>query len=442
MGTLVRTPLFYKQWMLAGNPAYFFDRLVKDYGDFIHYRGLISFYQVNHPSLVKQVLMDTHKTFDKHSIIYDRFRNVFGDGLVVAEGEKWRRQRKLMQPMFGPITVRRFFDGMLKSTMDMADRWKVEYRDQKVFAVSTEMDQITLKIAGQVLFSDGFEQDSPRIGHWSEVINQYCAKPPLPIIRSFWFPSHRNRKLKGTLKDFDTFISELIKGRRNDGHQDDLLSILLESSHEESGQPMADSEIKEEVLGMIIGGHETSSSALTWIWYELDQNPEVQKRLCDEIDAVVGNNLLGIEDLPRLTYTKMVIDEVLRLHPPLWFENRNAKSDVELGGTSIPKGSLVLFSRYSLHRHPDFWSNPDLFDPERHDPEKPENVRSSYALVPFGGGPRICIGMHFAIMELIVILATVAQRYSVVVAKQDRHEMSAKLTMAPKYGLKVYLTPR
>lgn len=428
--------------MLAGNPAYFFDRLVNDYGDFIHYRGLISFYQVNHPSLVKQVLMDTHKTFDKHSIIYDRFRNVFGDGLVVAEGEKWRRQRKLMQPMFGPKTVRRFFDGMLKSTMDMVDQWGVECRDHRVFDVSTEMDQITLKIAGQVLFSDGFERDSRRIGHWSEVINRYCAKAPLPIVRSLWFPSHRNRNLKRTLKDFDTFISELIKGRRNGGPQDDLLSILLESSHEESGRPMSDPEIKEEVLGMIIGGHETSSSALTWIWYELDRNPDVRKKLCDEIDSVVGNKSLGIEDVPRLTYTRMVIDEVLRLHPPFWFENRNTKTDVEMGSAIVPKGSLVLFSRYSLHRHPEFWSNPDRFDPERHDPEKPENARSTYALVPFGGGPRVCIGMHFAIMELIVVLATVAQRYSVVVAKQDRHEMAAKLTMAPRYGLKVYLTPR
>ena len=124
-GSLKQTPWFYKQWMLAGNPAYFFDRLVKDYGDFIHCRGLFSFYQINHPSLVKQVLMDTHKTFDKHSIVYDRFRNVFGDGLVVAEGDKWKRQRKLMQPMFGPKTVKRFFGGMLASAMELADRWNV-----------------------------------------------------------------------------------------------------------------------------------------------------------------------------------------------------------------------------------------------------------------------------------------------------------------------------
>ena len=144
----------------------------------------------------------------------------------------------------------------------------------------------------------------------------------------------------------------------------------------------------------------------------------------------------------KLRYAKLVINEVLRLHPPLWFENRNTINDVSLGGVTIPKGSLVLFSRYSLHRHPNFWSHPDVFDPERHAPETPENTRSSYALVPFGGGPRICIGIHFAFVELILIVAKVLQKHTVIVAKEDRHEMSANITMRPKYGLKVYLSPR
>ena len=441
-GKLVRPPWFYKQWMLAGNPSFFFDRLVNDYGDFIHYRGLFSFYLVNHPSLVKRVLMDTHQSFDKNSIIYNRFRNVFGNGLVVSEGEHWKRQRKLMQPIFGPITVKRFFSMMVDVTTETANRWESTCRNQDIFDIAEEMKRLTLEIAGRALFRDGFEQQSSNISQWTQTINRYSAKPPLPIVRSFWFPSHRNRKLKATLRDFHSFLRQMIDSRRTEKATDDLLGILLHAKHEESGQTMTDGEVMEEALGMIIGGHETSSSALAWVWYELHQHPDIHKRLQDEIDSVVGNRPLMLEDLPRLTFTRMVIDETLRLHPPFWFENRNAIADVELGGVYLPKGSLVAFSRYSLHRHPAFWNNPDQFDPQRFALDKEENKRSTYAYVPFGGGPRICIGIHFAIMELTVILAVIVQRYKVVVDERDRHQMAASLTMTPKFGVQVHLAPR
>lgn len=441
-GKLVRSPWFYRQWMLAGNPAYFFERLANDYGDFIHYRGLFSFYQVNHPALVKQVLMQTHKSFDKRNIIYRRFGYVFGDGLTVSEGEKWKRQRKLMQPMFGPITVRKFFDGMLQATNDFIDRWQRDFSNKRVFDIASEMDQLTLRIAGEVFFSDGFEKDADRISRWNQHINHYCAKPPLPIIRSFWFPSSVNRKLKQTLHEFHDFIGQMIDQRKSSGPQNDLLSILLAATHDDSGQGLTDHEIKEEVMGMILGGHETSSSALAWIWYELHQNPDVRKKLDDEIASVLGGNPLTVDTVSQLKYTRMVIDECLRLHPPFWFENRNAIDDVELGGHLVPKGSIVLFSRHALHRHPNFWNEPDRFDPLRQDPDNPEHPRTNYTQVPFGGGPRVCIGINFAIMELVVIVATICQRLNVTVAAEDRHEMGAKMTMFPKHGVKVFIDSR
>ena len=440
-GSLVRPRWFYRQWMLAGNPAYFFERLAKDFGDFVHYRGLFSFYQVNHPALVKQVLMETHKSFDKRNIIYKRFANAFGDGLTVSEGNKWKRHRKMMQPMFGPITVRKFFDSMLVATNEAADRWNVDYRNRS-FDIAAEMDQLTLRIAGEAFFSEGFQQDADRISHWNERINFYCAKPPLPIIRSFWFPSSVNRRLKETLFEFHQFIGEMIDKRRASGPQDDLLSIFLEAKHEDDGSPLTDLELKEEVLSMILGGHETSSSALAWIWYELDRNPEVRQKINDELQAVLGGQELTMEALPQLKYIRMVIDECLRLHPPFWFENRNAMKDVEVGGHVIPKGSIVLFSRHALHRHPGFWKDPQKFIPERQDPDNLEHPRSDYAQVPFGGGPRICIGINFAIMELMVIVATICQRFNVDLAKDDRHVMSAKMTMFPKHGVRVVLNSR
>lgn len=441
-GTLVRPPWFYRQWMLAGNPAYFFQRLARDYGDYVHYRGLFSFYQVNHPALVKQVLMETHKSFDKQNIIYGRFSKAFGDGLTVSEGDKWKRHRKLMQPMFGPITVRNFFDSMHNATVEACDRWASQFANEKSFDIASQMDQLTLRIAGEAFFSDGFQQDADRIGRWNERINNYCAKPPLPIIRAIWFPSSVNRRLKATLHEFHQFIGEMIEKRRTSGSQNDLLSLLLEARHEDDGSPLTDAELKEEVLGMIIGGHETSSSALAWIWYELYRNPRVRTKVNEELESVLRGEPLTMEALPQLKYVRMVIDECLRLHPPFWFENRNAIKDVELGGHVIPKGSIVLFSRHTLHLHPSFWRDPETFIPERQDPENLEHKRSDYAQVPFGGGPRICIGINFAIMELMVIVATICQRFDVDLAKDDRHVMQAKMTMFPKHGVRVVLNER
>ena len=372
-------------------------------------------------------------------MIYNRFRNAFGNGLVVAEGDRWRRQRKLMQPLFGPNAVKHFFDLMVDSANQMAERWEPACRRGKVFDIADEMNQVTLQIAGRALFHDSFDRTSERIGRWTQIINRYSAKPPLPVIRSLWFPSRINFQLKRALVEFHAFLQEMIDSRRSNNDQSDLIGILLKARHEESGQPMSDQEIAEEALGMIIGGHETSSSALSWIWYELDRHPAVRERLDAELDAVVGSQPLSLEHLPRRTYTRMVIDETLRLHPPFWFENRNVAADVELGGVPIPKGSVVVFSRYSLHRHADFWKEPERFDPERFHPEHEENKRSVCAHVPFGGGPRICIGVNFAIMELVIVLAVIARKYKVFLDASHRQDMAAHLTMTPKYGVKIRL---
>lgn len=441
-GELARPRRFYRQWMLAGNRAHFFDRLVRDFGDFVQYRGLFDFYLVNHPALVKEVLQDTHDAYDKRSVVYDRFRNAFGDGLVVSEGAKWKRQRKLLQQFFGNDAVRRYFGLMTDAAREMGERWVARCDAGVVFDVAPEMNRLALEIAGRALLHTGFDQGRDRIHEWTHTINLYSAKPPLPVVRSFWFPSPLNFRLKRTLDEFHGFLQEMIDERRRQGQGTDLLSILLEARDEESGEAMTDEEIRDEVLGMIIGGHETSSAALTWIWYELHRHPDVEARLHEEVDAVLGEGSFEVDDVARLTYTRMVVEETLRLHPPFWFENRNVARETELGGVTLPKGSLVVFSRYSLHRHPDFWADPDRFDPNRFEPDAEENRRSTHASVPFGGGPRICIGIHFAMMELVVVLALLSHRFRVVVDGSDRHAMAANLTLCPKHGVRVRLESR
>jgi cytochrome P450 len=445
---LVRPPWMFEQWMIAGNPALFFDRLVNEFGDYIHYRGLFNFYLVNHPTLVKQVLQETHKSFDKNSVIYDRFRVAIGGGLVAAEGNRWKRQRKLMQPLFGPTTVKRYFSLMQDATANMLASWSDRCQSGTVFDASKDMSHLTLEIAGRAFFHDGFTEASEKIYRWTQAINRYSAKPPLPIIRSSWFPSHVNIGLRRNQRQFHAFLQEIIDARRaaidatQTQEREDLITILLKARHEDTNEAMTDLEIKEEVVGMIIGGHETSSTTLTWLWYELARHPEIERQLHAEIEQVIGGRELELDDIPNLVYTRMVIEEAMRLHPPAWFENRNVTKDVELGGVTLPAGSLVAFSRYSLHRHKDFWKEPDRFDPERFRPDHEENRRSTYASVPFGGGPRICLGIHFAMLELVAVVAMIAQRFNVIVDATDRHKMVAHLTMTPKYGVKVRLERR
>ena len=438
-GSLASPPPWYKQWRLAGNRALFFDQLIKEFGDFIHYRGILDFYLVNHPELVKQVLKGTHKSFDKNTVIYRRFGRVFGAGLVSAEGEQWRRQRVLMQPMFSPKAVQRFFDAMVSATEEKIEKFRRFEATKRSFDISPEMHELTLSIAGKALFSDGFDSSAEKITRWAKTINEYVAKPPIPILRASWFPSATNLRLRSALIDFKTFIAGLISERREGEERDDLLEILLNARHEDSGEPIPLDQLIDEVLGMIIGGHETSASLLTWLWYELDRHPEVAAEMRSELLRVVGDGRLTHEHLSELRYTKMVIDETLRLHPPFWFENRNAMDDTELGGVRLPKGSLVALSRYSLHRHPSFWKDPETFNPNRHDPVSPENERNSFAFIPYSGGPRTCIGMHFANMELLIVATLIAREFDVRVHSSDRHEMIANLTIAPRYGVRVTL---
>lgn len=438
------TPRFYRQWMIAGNPSHFIDRLIQDFGDYVHYRGLINFYLINDPALIREVLNNTHRTFDKNTIIYNQFRNALGNSLVNAEGTHWRRQRKLIQPAFQPQSIRKFFRIMRRSSLDLAKRREGFAGRRTAFNLSNELTSLTLEIAGKSLFSDGFKDVAAEIAEWARIINTYSARPPIPILTNARLPTPLNLKLKKALKAYRTFIDRMIDERLRIAPQDDLLAAFLGMRDEETGAPMEDSEIAEEGLGMIIGGHETSSTALSWTFYELGRNPEIEMQVFEEIHRVLDGDDLEFEQINELPLCKMVIQEAMRLHPPLWFENRNAMKNIELGGQLIPKGSMIIMSRYALHRNPRYWNQPDTFDPTRFDPANPNlvKIRESGAYLPFSSGPRICIGRHFAMTEIIVILCTVLQKFRVKLLSEDPIKEATNLTMEPQNGIRVRLERR
>jgi cytochrome P450 len=441
-GSLATTPWCFKLWMLAFSRERFFDTLIARYGDFVHYRGVLDFYLVNHPALIKQVLQQTHDAFDKRSPLYDRFRRAFGSGLVVAEGDDWKLRRSIVQQIMGPARVEAFLQPMLDAARHTLARWEALSRSGEALDVAVDMEQLTLEIVGRALFHSAFDDARESIRHWTHVIDHYSSKPPLPVIRSAWFPSRLNRRLRTTLAEFHRFIQQTIDQRRADPPGKDIVSLLCAADPADGRPRLSDAAVRDEVLGMIVGGHETSSVALTWVWYELARNPHVERRLHDEIDTVLGDREMQADDAARLIYTRMVIDETLRLHPPFWFENRNVTREVELGGVTLPVGAMVAFSRYAVHRHKDFWSKPDTFDPERFRPGAEENRRSTYASIPFGGGPRVCVGIHFAMLELLVLVATLARRFRLIIDTNARHEVSALLTMRLKHGLRAQAVQR
>ena len=441
---LCTAPLFYRQWEVIRDPSRFINSLIKEFGDFIYYRGVINFYLINNASLIKKVLNETHRNFDKNTDIYNRFRNAFGNGLVTAEGSHWRRQRKLIQPSFRPKLIEGFSQIMLSSSNRTIDRWGKFCESKTTFNLTEEMNMLTLEIAGKSLLSDGFTRAAKDIIRWTHVINKYSAGIPFPIISKKWFPSPLNFKLRLALKEYRSFISKTIEARKGNDQGGDLLSVFLSMRDEETGQRMEEDEIAEEVLGVIVGGQETSATALVWTLYELSLNAEVEEKLLNEIMDVTSGAQIDFSKIGELKYLKMVIQESMRLHPPFWFENRNAMHDVELGGVRIKKGSMIAISRYALHRNTDYWDDPETFDPNRFNEESSgENSGvNSFAYQPFSSGPRVCIGRHFAMMEMMIILCSMMQRYKFRVDPHYKHKVATNLTMEPKGGLPVILERR
>ena len=441
---LCKAPRFYKQWKIIRDPSKFINVLIKEFGDFIYYRGIINFYLINNASLIKKVLNETHRNFDKNTVIYNRFRNAFGNGLVTAEGAHWRRQRKLIQPSFKPKLIEGFSQIMLNSTNRTIERWDSFCESETTFNLTEEMNMLTLEIAGKSLLSDGFNSAAKDIIRWTHVINKYSAGIPFPIISKKWFPSRLNIKLRRVLKEYRSFILNAIGDRKGNDLGEDLLSVFLSMRDEETGQGMDEDEIAEEVLGIIVGGQETSATALVWTLYELSLNPEIEEKLLDQIMNVTSGEQINFSRIGELKYLKMVIQESMRLHPPFWFENRNAMHDVELGGVRIKKGSMIAISRYALHRNTDYWDDPETFNPDRFDEESSNNnnASSSFAYQPFSSGPRVCIGRHFAMMEMMIILCSILQKYKLRVDPHYNHKVATNLTMEPKGGLPVILERR
>jgi cytochrome P450 len=373
--------------------------------------GFATLYLVTLPEHIHHVLVENQENYWKGDV-FERTRFLFGNGLVVNEGESWRRQRRLMQPAFAHRRVAALVPVMVDVVERRLAGWEATSEAGEPFDVSKEMMSLTLGIIVKTMFS--LSIDARELGIMAECFSTALEQITIRMATFFLperFPLPHQRATREAVATLEEMVYRIIAERRKAGQDvDDLLGMLLSARDAETGEGMTDREIRDEVMVTLFGGYEATADALTWTWHLLDEHPAIDETFREELATVLGGRTPTFDELTRLTYTSQVAQESMRLFPPFWFLNRTAHGPDEIGGYPIPAGAQILLCPYATHRHPDIWTVPEAFRPERFEPEAIA-ARPRHSYLPFGTGPRMCIGRHLALMEMQLILAMVAQRY-------------------------------
>ena len=400
-------------------------------------------YVITRPDHVKHMLATNKQKYPKGSGYKIVRESMIGVGLLTSDGEFWQRQRRLMQPLFTAKAVTQFAGQMTGTTEEMLTRWKTYAERGEPLDISVEMMRLALSIIGKTMVSLDTGDETLELGRAFRTMMEYLAHSSsgLPVMPKF-VPTPRNRRSHAAAHTLDTYIFQLIQERRTQQERPpDLLTKLLEVRDEETGEGMTDQQIRNEVLTIFLAGHDTTAAVLTWVWYLLATHPEIESKLHEELAEVLGGRTPTSDDLSRLTYPRMIFEEALRLYPPGWIFPREAAEEDEIDGYRVPAGTLMLACPYLTHRQPTFWENPEQFEPERFTSERSAQ-RPPYTYYPFGAGPHTCLGIHFALLEGQLILATVAQRYRLRLIPDFSVEVRSMGMLRPRHGLPMILHAR
>ncbi len=420
----------------------------REYGDSLRYRFFLHWYGYSfvHPDANKQILQDNNVNYTKqpHPSM-QILKPVVGEGLLTSDGEFWRKQRRLAQPAFHRAQIADFARTFVESTQARFDGWAMAARDGRALAMDEELMALTLEIAGKTLFSIDLTGQAAQVGdafdQANRIITDLSSAPfSLYTLRLPFWPS--TRKLARSTRLLEEAVYGIIDERRRSGTQKaDLLGMLMEAKDEETGEGMSDRQLRDEVLTLMVAGHETTSVLLSWLFFFLDSHPEVRERLESEVDQVLAGYTPTFDDLPKLVYTRQVIDETLRVRPAAYILTRWAQQADTVCGYAVPAQSALTLCPYITHHLPEFWPQPECFDPERFAPGT-DGDRPRYAYLPFGGGPRQCIGNSFALTEATLITAAIVQRFRVRVHPDHPGEMDPQITLRMKGGLPARLEER
>lgn len=417
--------------------------LQRDYGDVVQirlgpFKGVVLF----HPDGIQHILQDNHSNYSKDTRTYAALSALVGNGLISSNGDFWLRQRRLMQPAFHQQQIDSMSEMICREASSMLDSWEPLPKEGKTINVAHEMMQVSLSIATQALFgSKVHDPDRILATSVSFLMTDTAFRFEHPFYPPLWVPASHNRAFNAAMKRFDGVIYGMIAKRHNQPAQkNDLLGLLMQAREEGNGNLMNDKQLRDEIVTLFIAGHETTALALSWTLYLLSQHPNVDACLRKELDDVLAGRTPTLTDLPKLVYTRMVLDESMRLYPPAWLTERKALADDEIGGYMISAGTTLAVTQYVTHRHPLFWDDPAKFDPERFTPER-ANGRPRYAYFPFGGGSRQCIGKNLAMLETQMVLAMIVQRCRFNLAPGWDVKTEPELSLRLKGGLSMQVAP-
>jgi cytochrome P450 len=433
-------PLFGSYFDIQRDPIGLLTRCSREYGHVFRVRafGPMYVYFFTHPDHLDHLLNRRFAHYPKgkfgRQLIF-----ATGVGLVATDDDVWARRRRILQPGFHRQRLPGFGDAMSDAIAGMLAAWDRRGGRPRRVDLHAELLRLALVIAGRTLFSVDFSADADAVGeNFQEALGFLNYRVLHPFAAPLGVPTPRNLRYRRAVAALDARLSDIIRARRASGERrDDLLSMMLDA-RPEAGDALTDQEAREELRTILVSGQETTAAALFWSFYLLAKSPALERRLHAEVDAL--GRAPSFDDLPRLPFVRMVIEEALRLYPSTFWLGRTPTEDDEIGGYFVPRGVRVVFSMYITHRHPDFWERPDEFDPDRFSPERSAG-RPRGAYLPFGLGPRTCVGAQFALMETQLTLASVAQRYRLLLDGDPvAHDILA--TLRPPKGVMMRLDPR
>lgn len=393
--------------------------LHKQYGDVVHVLFPNDMYIFFRPSHIKHILRTNVLNYPK-SVQYDMLRPILGDGIFVSEGDVWTRQRRLLAPEFRENTVARFVPPMVECAERLFAEWD-EARRRGPIDLTEDMMRLTLWIIGRAMFKSEFLREAEVIGHALEVCLAHATLRMMAMgLYKDWLPTRGNREARAAEKALNDAINGLIRrGRDGDLGTTDVLSRMIQARDAETGTKMSDKQLLDETKSLVLAGHETTSLALSWTFYLLSTHPEIEERLVEEATRVLGDRTPTAQDVPQLVYTRQVFLESMRLYPPVPGVSRNAVADDVIDGIRVPAGKLVVVSSFATHRHPDYWTNPERFDPDRFSEKRVDEIEP-YSYMPFLLGRRQCLGEHFAMIEGPLLLAMILRRYAFTRVSHER----------------------
>jgi len=418
----------------------FLKKIANEYGDIVHFKiGPIRIVLLNHPDFIKEVLTTQHRNFVKGRPL-EMAKELLGEGLLTSEGDFHKRQSRLIQPAFHRSMIESYVPALTKCVTHLVNGWEESMKVD----IKEEMTNMSIAIAGKTLFGSDTEQEAQEINQALDTATSLFGRIPLPFSEFLL-----KLPLPGTLRfnkakaRLDKTIYRMIdERRRNKVEKGDLLSLLIRSQDEENdGGKMSDQQVRDEAMTLFLTAFDTTSTALTWTWYLLSQNPEAEAELHEELDRVLNGRLPTVQDIAQLKYTRMIFGESMRIYPPSYVIPRQALEDFPIDKYIVPRGSIILMSPYLIHHDSRFHPDPEKFDPHAWD-DHSHGLNSKYEYFPFSRGPRSCIGEPFAWMQGILVLATISQSWRMKLVPDHPVELLPLINLRPKYGMMMTLHRR